>query len=240
MAIRLGLVKPSRLSLAAFVALAVPAAVLSLRGDDSLPKSQPAVRYEPMAMRSPFTAPTIAAPTPTPAPAPVGPRWWDQLAVTSLMEAGGTYFAAVVDKSNGKHYLLESGKPDQDSQLLLTEVQWNERTDQSTVTVRKGTDIAPPLRFDTSAVPSTPAGPQQPFNPQRVPANFTVPPPPPNFNGMPPPPPPPATSVVRRAGPIASRPPGQSNSATANQPGSPNGPAVRRVRPLGGDNGNEE
>ncbi len=232
------MVKPSRLILAALLALAASAPLPpSLRADDALPKAQPPGRYEPMASRSPFMAPTTALPTPTPPPAPPGPHWWDQMVVTSLMEAGGTYFAAVVDKANSKRYVLESGKADEESHLLLASVQWNERADQSTVTVRKGTEVAPPLRFDPSAVASVPASAPQPFtpsNPPRYQPGMPNPPLPPGFNGTPPPPPP-TTNVVRRGGPIGSvpaPPQGQANGTAPNRP--PDSAPRRRIRPLGG------
>ncbi len=230
--------KSSRLTLAALLALAASAPLPpSLRADDALPKAQPAGRYEPMASRSPFMAPTSALPTPTPAPVAAGPHWWDQMVVTSLMEAGGTFFAAVVDKSNNKRYVLESGKPDEDSHLLLASVQWNERADQSTVTVRKGTEIAPPLRFDPTAVASAPAAAPQPFspsNPPRYQAGMANPPLPPGFTGTPPPPPP-MTNVVRRGGPIGSVPAPPGNPSNGTVPNRPQDSAPRRkIRPLGG------
>ncbi len=238
--------RTSRLSLAVLLALAAPAPLVRLSADEAaLPKVQPAAVYEPMAMRSPFMAPTAAAPVATPTPVQPGPHWWDQMNVTSLMEAGGVYFAAVVDKASGKRYVLEFGKPDEDSHLVLANVQWSERADQSTITVRKGAEVAPPLRFDASAVPSAPVSAMpQPFSPTNPP-HYQVPmsnnpPLPPGFTGTPPPPPP-ATSVVRRNGPIGSRPanPGAANPPVQLPPqGVPGG--GRAVRPLGGGSQGED
>ena len=232
--IKLATVKSPRLSLVVLAALAAPASV-RLLADDALPKAQPVARYEPMAARSPFMAPTAPPPAATPVPVQAGPHWWDQMVVTSLMEAGGTYFAAVVDRANNKRYVLESGKTDEESNLLLADVQWNERADQSTVTVRKGAEIAPPLRFDASAVASTPASAPNPFAPpSRNPANLVAPPLPPGFTGTPPPPPP-TTSVVRRSSPIGARPVTPADQGSIPRPPVQPQGAKRQIRPLGGN-----
>ncbi len=84
---RLPAVNPLRPCFAMLAALAFARPLLA---DDALPKAQPAGRYEPMAARSPFMAPTVPLPVATPPPAPAGPHWWDQMSITSLMEAGGT------------------------------------------------------------------------------------------------------------------------------------------------------
>ena len=227
--------KPSASSWALPLALALSALVPASEADDALPKARPAAEYEPMAARSPFMAPTAPPPTATPSPVPAGPHWWDQMFVTSLMEAGGVYYAAVVDHANNKRYVLESGKLDEDSRLLLADVQWNERADQSTITVRKGPEVAPPLRFDASAVASTPTIPPQPFGPNNPPHYQPGIPNPPMPAGFTPPPPPPATSVVRRSGPIGARPPVPGNTGAVVPPAPP--VTRRTIRPL---NGNDE
>ena len=142
--------------------LAAPAFARLLPADDTLPKGQPAAaRYEPMATRSPFTAPTAATPPPMPEPVPAGPHWWDQMVVTLAHGTGvAPIFAAVIDQSQRQALLLlETNKPDEDSGLVLAEVQWNEQGNQSTVVVRRGAEIAPPLRFDPAAATSVPATP---------------------------------------------------------------------------------
>ncbi len=235
----LRVVKPFRPLLAALLTLAVPASVTRLLADDAVPKAQPAGRYEPMAARSPFMAPTAPGPTPPPVPVQAGPHWWDQMVVTSLMEAEGTFFAAVVDKANGKRYVLEKGKADESS-LMLADVQWNEHAAQSTVTVRKGTDIAPPLRFDPSATASAPTGVPQPLAPARSQTPLAAPPLPPGFTGTPPPPPPGGPNVVRRSGPITSHPNAPAPQGTGALPGQPPVPPVRRVRPLSGNTGSDD
>ena len=219
-------------------ALTACVSLASVRAEDALPKAQPAAVYEPMAARSPFMAPTAPVTT-TQAPAQSGPHWWDQMTVTSLMEIGGVYFAGVVDKANSKHYVLESGKPDEDSHLLLASVQWNERAEQSTIIVRKGLEVAPPLRFDPTAAPAVPVpSAPQPFSPTNPPHYQTPmanPPLPPGFTGTPPPPPP-ATSVVRRTGPIGSRPDATGNPAGSQPLQPPANPVQRRqIRPLSGN-----
>lgn len=195
-----------------FLALALSGgAALWLRADDGvLPKGPPAARYDAMASRSPFTVPT-APPSATPPPAVAqGPHWWEQMFLTSLMERGGVYYVGLVDKASSKHYLLAAGKADQDSQLLLSEVHWNDRLDQTTATVSKGVETAPPIRFDASAVsvPPVAQGPPSPYSPSgpRPLPNSLPPTLPPGFSGTPPPPPPTGNPVVRRIAPIASRP----------------------------------
>ena len=233
-------VKPSRLFL--FLALSAPVAALSLRADDGvLPKSPPVARYDAMAARSPFTAPTAAV-TATPTPVQAGPHWWDQMFLTSLMERSGVYYIGMVDKASNKHYLLETGKADEDSQLLLTEVHWNDRLDQTTAIVSKGAETAPAIRFDASAATAAPASApfapgQQPFTAPRPISGMQPPALPPGFTGTPPPPPPSTGSpVVRRIAPIASRPGATSQNpprSSAQPPG--NGPR-RIIVPNGDEN----
>ena len=145
----------------------------------------------------------------------------------------------MVDKANSKRYVLESGKADEESHLLLANVQWGERADQATITVRKGAEVAPPLRFDPSAVPSAPmSAAPQPFSPSNPP-HYQVPttnnpPLPPGFTGTPPPPPP-ATSVVRRGGPIGSRP-GAPGNSTGVLPAPPPAVPPGKLRPLSTNN----
>ena len=191
-----------------------------------------------MAERSPFTAPTDrrARRRPPPPVRPVrtgGTRWSSPRSWT----AGGVYYAAVWIKSNNKHYVLESSKTDADSQLLMSSVHWNERADQSTVTVSKGAEIAPPLRFDPSACRR--AGGRAPAVSVRACSHPTRPacanpPLPPGFTGTPPPPPP-MTNVVRRGGPIGSVPAAPGNPSNGTVPNRPQDPGARRqIRPLGG------
>ncbi len=134
-------------------------ATLLLRADDGVvPKGPPPTRYDAMASRSPFTAPTAAAPVATPSPV-AGPHWWDQMFLTSLMDRGGVYYVGLVDKASNKHYLLATGRADEESQLLLHSVQWNDHLDQTTAMVSKGVETAPPIRFDASGAtaPAQPA-----------------------------------------------------------------------------------
>ena len=222
------------------LAVSVTLALWLRADDDTVPKAPPATRYDAMAERSPFTAPTIAAPTPPPTPVQSGPHWWDQMSVTSLMDRGGVYYAAVWDHVSNKHYVLEINKTDPDSQLLMSSVHWDERLDQTTVTVSKGAETAPPLRFDasagtpvSSAVPiSGPSSMQAPFTPP--PRNAAINPAtlPPGFTGTPPPPPPSMPNVVRRAGPISSNPPAYPRNGVQ-QPA--NGPPRRIIVPNNSD-----
>ena len=198
-------VKPSRFL---FTLVLTAAMAAWLRADDGvLPKGPAATRYDAMAARSPFTAPTVALPAATPPPVAAGPHWWDQMFLTSLMDRGGVYYIGLVDRASNKHYLLATGKTDEDSQLLLTSVQWNDRLDQTTAMVSKGAEAAPPIRFDATAASAAPVSPAQPsFSAPRPLPNALPPTLPPGFTGTPPPPPPTGNPVVRRNAPIASRP----------------------------------
>ena len=232
--------KTSRPLLATVTTLIVSVSVaLWSQADDTLPKAQPASRYDAMAARSPFTAPTAATPVPVAAPVAAGPHWWDQMFVTSLMERSGVYYAALVDKASNKHFMLEINKADPDSQLLLSSVQWNDHLDQTTVTVSKGPETAPPLRFDATASAPAPASPvgsgpssmQSSFVPPRTPPTL-----PPGFTGTPPPPPPGVPNVVRRTGPIGATPPPNPRNGIQ-QPGG--GPPRRIIVPNNDLNGAE-
>ncbi len=231
-------VKPLRpllvLALSAAVAISLSAA-----DDGVLPKGMPAARYDVMVMRSPFTAPTAAAPVATPAPVAAGPRWWDQMSLTSIMDRGGVYYIGLWDKASSRHYLLATGKTDEDSQLLLNGVQWNDRLDQVSATVSKGAETAPPIRFDATAAAASTTAPvspmQQPPSVPRPLPNALPPTLPPGFSGTPPPPPPGmgnmGNPVVRRQAPISSRP-NATPQPGANRP--TNGPR-RLVVPNGED-----
>ena len=222
-----------------FLILALSASVaiwLRAADDGVLPKGLPAARYDAMAGRSPFTAPTAVVAA-TPAPVASGPHWWDQMSLTSIMDRGGVYYIGLVDKASNHHYLLATGKIDEDSQLLLNEVHWNDRLDQVTATISKGADTAPPIRFDASvstASSAAPAAPTQPFASVPRPLPNAMPPTlPPGFTGTPPPPPPGmGNPVVRRTNPIPSHP-GATPQPGANRPA--NGPR-RIVVPNGEEN----
>ena len=236
----MSVVKTSRPFLVTLLTLAASAsAAWWLRADDTLPKAPTAARYDAMAERSPFTAPTAATPAPTAAPVAAGPHWWDQMFITSLMERGGVYFAALVDQTSKKHYVLEINKVDPDSQLLLASVQWNDRLDQTTVTVSKGAETAPPLRFDASASTAAPGATAFSTSPPpNLQAPFTPPPRtapinpmtgPPGFTGTPPPPPPSMPNVVRRTGPIGANPPANPANGARKGVQQPGGGQPRRI-----------
>ena len=233
----------SRPLFAALLTLAASATVaLWLRADDTVPKAPPVARYDAMAERSPFMAPTAATPAPTPPPVAAGPHWWDQMSITSLMDRGGVYYAAVVDHASNKRYLLEIHKADPDSQLVMSDVHWDERLEQTTVTVSKGTETAPPLHFDASASSGAPVSPAMSMSgPASMQPPFTPPPRnaplnpntlPPGFTGTPPPPPPGMPNVVRRTVPIGSNPSANPRNSVQ-QPS--NGPPRRIIVPNSAD-----
>ena len=223
--------------LSLLLALTAPATLL-LRADDGVvPKGLPPARYDAMASRSPFTAPTAAAPVATPSPVAAGPHWWDQMFLTSLMDRGGVYYVGLVDKASNKHYLLAAGRADEESQLVLNSVQWNDHLDQTTAMVSKSGETAPPIRFDASGA-SAPTTPTQPaMSVPRPLSGAQAPALPPGFsNAVPPPPPSVSAPVVRRPNPIASRPgatPQIPPRGVAPPPG--NGPR-RIIVPNGEDN----
>ena len=212
--------RASRVFPVVLMTLAAPVSVWRLSADDILPRVQAATRYDAMAARSPFTAPTAAAPAPPPSPVAAGPHWWDQIFLTSLMELGSTGFAAIVDRASGKHYVLETNKPDEGSDLLLTEIRWGERTNLSTVVVRRGTETSPPLRFDTTAVSSRPVEAAPPMTPEQKHALLAQQPTPVPATS-------PSMIAGRRGLAYPAGPPGQP-TPPANQSAPP-----RKIRPFG-------
>ena len=137
--------------LAPLLAVLSPSAP-SACADEIAPAPFSAGRYQKMFAHSPFappTGPVIAAPLVP------GGLWTDKLAVTAIMQYGSKYIATVLDRDSSQTFLVTSDKVN-DRNMMLSNVQWNNKVDHTRVTIRRGTEFGQ-VAFDPSAN-AAPAG----------------------------------------------------------------------------------
>lgn len=115
-------------------------------GDSAIPSAAPAERYAGMSRHSPFALATPAAPT-----APAGPSFAANWFVTGIARIDDQDFVSIQARDLSTQFSLLGHEPHPGNEVSLVEVQWSPVIGKSTVTLRKGTEIAR-LEFNEAAV----------------------------------------------------------------------------------------
>jgi hypothetical protein len=106
-------------------------------GDNPVPGAWPADRYAGISRRSPFAlaSPLAAASVPQ---AAFAANWY----VGGIARLGNADFVTIKSRDLSTHFSLFGQEPDLQTGVVLTGVNWSDAVGQSTVTIRKGGEIA--------------------------------------------------------------------------------------------------
>ncbi len=122
------------------------AAATAPGGESPIPTAPPAERYARMSQHSPFALATAAAPV-APPQASFATNWF----VTGIGRLNNIDFVSIQARDLSTQFSLIGHEPNRQNEVSLVEVQWSEFIGKSTVTLRKGSEVAR-LEFNEAVV----------------------------------------------------------------------------------------
>jgi len=123
-------------------------------GENPIPASPPADRYAGMSRHSPFALATAAPVVP-----PAGPSFAANWYIAGIARDGDTDFVTIKSRDATIQFSLRGKEAHQEQGVVLDQINWSDEPLKSTVSIRKGNELAL-LQFN-EAIVHGPTGPAQ-------------------------------------------------------------------------------